>query len=171
MATPGNNSWCRGRIEPWWGQLHHGLPYANEPFNDPQAEAQWRPLGFTQTRFTGDMYDMRNPELFWITPFRKCFDFTHFSWSVYRMAPGTVLPEHQDTYQRFREIHRLSLTQSVVRAIVFLEDWQRGHYLELNGHPIVQWQAGDWVQWRDDLPHIAANVGKTPRYTLQITGI
>jgi hypothetical protein len=54
---------------------------------------------------------------------------------------------------------------------VFLEDWQNGHYLELNGHPIVQWRAGDWVQWRDDLPHIAANVGKTPRYTLQITGI
>jgi hypothetical protein len=114
---------------------------------------------------------MRNPELFLITPFRKCFDFAHFSWSAYRMAPGTVLPEHQDTYRRFRDIHGLTLTQPVVRAIVFLEDWQRGHYLELDGTPVVQWRAGDWVQWRDDLPHTAANVGKTPRYTLQITGI
>jgi hypothetical protein len=31
------------------------LPYTNEPFNDPASLAQWQELGYTQTRFTGDM--------------------------------------------------------------------------------------------------------------------
>ena len=32
------------------------------------------------------------------------------------------------------------------------------------------WQAGDTVEWTYDLPHMAANIGLEPRYTLQITG-
>lgn len=170
MVIQGNNCYARGHLSPWWNQLHQGLPYKNEPFNDPETETRWRKLGYTQTKFTGDMYDMRNLEPPWIDQFRKHFALEHFSWSVYRMDPGTVLPEHSDTYQRFRQIHRLSNSQTIVRAIVFLEDWDRGHYLELNGDPIVKWRAGDWVCWGNDLPHIAANIGVTPRYTLQITG-
>ena len=173
MAILGNNNhWAQGHCDPWWGKLHQGLTYINEPFNDATALAEWYQLGYSPaTQFTGDMYDMRNPEPSWIAPFRAHFGFEHFSWSVYRMNPGTVLPEHQDTYSRFRQIYKLDPGQPVARAIVFLEDWQSGHYLEMNGKPVVDWQAGDWVCWEGNFPHAAANVGKTPRYTLQITGV
>ena len=57
-----------------------------------------------------------------------------------------------------------------MRIIVFLEDWQSGHYLEINGEPIIEWSAGDWVGWNYDTPHLAANIGMTDRYTMQITG-
>lgn len=171
MATPENNTWAQGHIDPWWGSLHRDLTYINEPFNDEEALAEWRALGYTQTKFTGDMYDMRQPELPWLTRFSKHFQVGHLSWSVYRMRPGCVLPEHSDTYNKFRQLYNLSDTTTIVRSIVFLEEWQSGHYLELNKKPLTGWRAGDWVTWSGDFPHLAANVGKTDRYTLQLTGI
>lgn len=162
--------WQKTWIEPWWVS-HRALPYINEPFNDPESLALWRDLGYTQTRFTGDMYDMRNPEPAWIEPFRRYFPWKHFSWSVYRMGPGCVLPNHADTYARFRELHDIQDSDSIFRAVIFLEDWQSGHYFEINGQPHTGWLAGDTVIWQNDVEHLAANMGVTDRYTLQITGV
>jgi hypothetical protein len=156
---------------PWWDLAHRGLAYINEPFNDPESLAKWQTLGYTQTRFTGDMYDMRNIEPTWIEPFRKIFPWQHFSWSLYRMAPGTTLPNHGDTYTRFREIYDIADPNTIFRAVVFLEDWQSGHYFEVNEDPVVEWVAGETIIWRNDVLHLAANMGMTDRYTLQITGV
>jgi hypothetical protein len=60
--------------------------------------------------------------------------------------------------------------QRIRRAIVFLEDWKPGHYFEGNNTAKTDWQAGDVVEWCYDAPHMAANLGLEPRYTLQITG-
>ena len=161
-----------GRIPAvWWTHEHRDLPYTNEEFNDQLSVFQWRAAGFTQLKFTGDMYDMRSPEPVWVNPFREIFDWDLFSWSFYRMGPGTVLPNHGDTYARFCEIHGITDIQRVYRAVVFLEPWAGGHYAEYDGQPRVQWQRGDWVVWRGDTLHAAANVGFTDRYTLQITGV
>jgi len=89
--------------------------------------------------------------------------------SYYRMSSGTILPDHRDTYKRYIELFDVD-PQSIYRAIVFLENWASGHYLEINGEPITKWSAGDVVVWHYDTPHLAANMGYTPRYTLQITG-
>ena len=59
---------------------------------------------------------------------------------------------------------------TIRRALVLLEDWQSGHYLEAIGIPFVNWSAGQVVEWIYDAPHMAANIGLEPRYTLQITG-
>jgi hypothetical protein len=98
------------------------------------------------------------------------FNLNHFSWSVYRMTPGTVLPEHRDTYRRFREVYNVTDIDEIVRCVVFLEDWQSGHYFEIDRQPIVSWIKGHCVCWKGDVPHMAANLGETNRYTLQITG-
>lgn len=171
MVIPEKAKWRLGVTDtPWWSN-HDTLTYTNEQFNDPVSLAEWRELGYTQTRFTGDMYDMRNPEPHWIEPFRNLFIWRHFSWSVYRMPPGTVLPNHSDTYARFREIYGIQDPNTIYRAVVFLEDWQSGHYFEIDSQPVTEWCAGEYAIWQNDVPHIAANVGKTPRYTLQITGV
>lgn len=86
------------------------------------------------------------------------------------MRPGDVLPEHGDTYDRFCKIHDVKDIQTIRRYIVFLEPWRSGHYFEIDGVPIVQWQAGTWVSWQGDTLHVAANIGSEMRYTLQITG-
>lgn len=87
------------------------------------------------------------------------------------MTAGIVLPEHGDTYAKFREIYGVPDSAVIMRAIIFLEDWQSGHYLEIDQTPVVAWRAGDGIFWQDDTPHLAANMGHTPRYTLQITGL
>jgi len=171
METPvANNVWAQGHVDPWWDLQHRNFKYIHEQFNDTGSVSYWRKLGYTQTRFTGDIYDMRNAEPAWIKSFQKIFPFERFSWSFYRMPPGSVLPAHRDTYDRFKLIHGLEITHSVVRTTVFMEDWSSGHYLEMNGQPFTGWRAGDWVSWRDDFLHLAANIGQTDKYTLQLTG-
>ena len=87
------------------------------------------------------------------------------------MSTGTILPTHQDTYKLYVELFNLQGQEHRIRrAIVFLEDWKSGHYLELKGKPVVGWRAGYTIVWSNDAPHMAANIGPTPRYTLQITG-
>lgn len=156
---------------PWWELKHRDLPYIHEPFNNQADVDKWRELGYTQTRFTGDMYDMRQPEPDWIAPFRELLPMKHFSWSLYRMRPGDVLPNHCDTYLKFREIYNVVDPETIRRYVIFLEDWQSGHYLEMNCQVIPPWRAGQGVFWHNDVLHLAANVGKTPRYTLQLTGV
>ena len=87
------------------------------------------------------------------------------------MNPGTVLPRHEDTYARYRVIHNIRDVNSIWRAVVFLQDWQSGHYFEIDDTPVTEWAAGEYALWQGDTPHLAANMGHEPRYTLQITGI
>lgn len=159
------------RFNDIWGDLHVSLPYINEPFNDPVTQKRWLDQGFTHQKFTGDLYDMRFPEPGWITKFRQQLPLAHFSWSVYRMLPGTVLPEHGDTYRRFCEIYSIIDIKRIIRYVVFLEDWNSGHYFEIDNQPVVFWSKGDAISWRGSTPHLAANIGKAARYTLQITGL
>lgn len=171
MATQEkHNRWSRGHVALGLN-THRDLEYVNETFNDAASLELWRSLGYTQTRFTGDMYDMRHPEPDWIDAFRKHFPLQYFSWSVYRMRPGSVLPNHADTYSRFVKIYDIADPTAIHRTVIFLENWQSGHYFEIDGTPVIGWQAGDTVTWRYDVPHIAANIGMTDRYTLQITGV
>jgi hypothetical protein len=156
MATPDNNKhWWQSHSDPVWQGAFEDLPYQNEPL----------------TKFTGDMYDMRNPEPEWMNAIRKVLPWKHFSWSVYRMGPGCVLPTHGDTYARFCKLYNITDMDTIHRAIFFMKDWESGHIFEIDGLPQTQWRAGDYYVWRNDTEHLAANVGKTPRYSLQITGV
>jgi hypothetical protein len=87
------------------------------------------------------------------------------------MMPGTVLPTHGDLYLKYIQLFNLEgQEKNIRRAVVFLEDWQPGHYAEYFDEPFTKWKAGATIEWEYDDPHSAVNVGFTPRYTLQITG-
>ena len=91
--------------------------------------------------------------------------------AFYRMCTGTVMPVHQDLYKRYVQLFDIKGQEHRIRrALILLEDWQPGHYLEVNGKPYVNWSAGFTVEWYYDTPHMAANIGLTDRYSLQITG-
>ncbi len=169
MEIQEHKNWHSGRTNAVWSGAYKNLTYINEPFNDPVSLKEWRDLGYTQTKFTGDMYDMRQDEPEWMFAITEAFPWRHFSWSVYRMNPGTTLPMHGDTYARFRELH--NWTGDVHRAVVYMEDWQSGHISEIEDTVITGWKAGDYIVWKNDTQHLAANVGKTSRYTLQVTGV
>ena len=54
------------------------------------------------------------------------------------MTPGTVLPEHSDTYARFREIYDVPDDAVIRRYVIFLENWQSGHYIEIDDAPVTK---------------------------------
>jgi hypothetical protein len=157
----------------FWDDEFKGLDYVNEEFNDTENLERWTALGYAN-KFTGDMCDMRRPQPSWNYQFVKIFQ--EMGWkdigtSYYRMGTGTILPTHSDLYLRYIDVFKLQGQEHTIRrAIVFLEDWKPGHYFEGNNWPTVNWRAGDVVEWEYDAPHLAANLGLDPRYTLQITG-
>ena len=160
-------------IAKFWDDEFKQLEYINEPFNDDENTRAWIAMGFPG-KFTGDMCDMRSPQPSWNDKIISCFEadgWKDVCTSYYRMMPGTILPTHKDLYLKYIELFNLQGQEhNIRRAVVFLEDWASGHYFEINGEPFLNWRAGDFVEWRYDAPHMAANIGLTPRYTLQITG-
>jgi hypothetical protein len=90
------------------------------------------------------------------------------SMAYYIMMPDAHLPKHVDEYPSYRHVFGVAKSD-ITRVLVFLEDGERGHYLEMEGVIVTKWKAGDAVMWTDE-EHAAGNFGILPRYTLQITG-
>lgn len=160
-------------LEPFWDNEYQDLEYITEPFNDNENTRRWLELGFSN-HFTGEMCDMRSQQPQWN---QQIIDhFVQQGWqdigtSYYRMLPGTILPTHRDLYTKYVSIFNLQGREHTIRrAVIFLQDWQPGHYAEYQDEPFVNWQAGATVEWDYDTPHMAANCGFVPRYTLQVTG-
>ena len=160
-------------IEPFWDNEFKTLQYHNEPFNDPVTVTKWKNQGF-DALFTGDLCDMRFAQPSWNFKFVDIYrkqGWKDIGTSYYRMRSGTVLPLHSDLYKTYIKKFKLQgLEHTICRALVFLEDWKPGHYLDCMGRAFVHWQAGDVVEWTYDTPHTAANIGCEDRYTLQLTG-
>ena len=160
-------------LEVFWDDEYKHLDYVNEEFNDLVSLAVWAKQGYPE-KFTGAMCDMRSPQPSWNHKFIE--HFASLGWkdigtSYYRMGTGTVLPVHQDLYIKYINLFNLRGKEDQIRrAVIFLEDWQSGHYFESLGTAMTGWTAGTTVEWPYDTPHMAANIGITPRYTLQITG-
>ena len=153
-------------------QSHRELHYEREPFNDPDAMTAWRKMGFSHRHFTGEMYDMKNPKPDWFNFYLMALNFQgweHLSWSFYKMTSGVILPRHSDKYVKFLKMYP-NATGTIGRALVMLEDWKPGHYLDLDDVAVTDWKAGDYFWWTDDTVHTAANIGTEDRYTLQLTG-
>jgi len=160
-------------IDKFWDDEFKTLDYINEPFNDPVSVNLWISQGY-QSKICGELCDMRHKLPTWNHKFIELYE--SMGWqdigvAYYRMRTGTVMPVHSDLYKRYIEIFNLQGQEHTVnRALVLLEDWKPGHYLEANGVPVVNWQAGQVIEWTYDAPHMAANIGLEDRYTLQITG-
>lgn len=160
-------------IAPFWDDEYKHLTYKKEQFNDPETMIEWEDHGF-RGPFGGYMCDMRSPQPSWNNQFVDFFatlGWRDIGTSYYRMDSGSMLPEHVDTFKRYIDLFNLTGQEHTIRrAVVFLEEWQSGHYAECNGVPYVDWIKGFSLQWTWDSPHMAINMGSTPRYTLQITG-
>jgi hypothetical protein len=160
-------------IDVFWDDEFKHLDYIRESFNDREDVQRWLAQGY-QSKICGDMADMRGRQPSWNKHFIEYF--ASMGWldigtSYYRMTSGTVMPVHQDRYVKYIDLFNLhGQEHSIRRALVLLEAWQPGHYLEVQGEPFVKWSAGTVVEWCYDTPHMAANIGLEDRFTLQITG-
>lgn len=96
--------------------------------------------------------------------------FPRYSVGILKQPPGQTLPSHEDTFFKFAEAHNVD-PYKCCRVNVFLEDWQSGHYLEINETPVLQWKRGDAIIIKRNEPHLSGNMGMTSKYTMQITGV
>ena len=161
------------QLYPFWNDEYKTLDYINEPFNDPVSVNCWLSQGY-QAKICGELSDMRHRLPSWNHKFIELYDaqgWKDVGVAYYRMKTGTVMPAHSDLYKRYIKIFNLQGREHTIRrALVLLEDWKSGHYLEVMGKPVVDWRSGSVVEWTYDTPHLAANIGLEDRYTLQITG-
>jgi hypothetical protein len=171
ITTAIQDKWSSGySVENSWGIKHRELNYLRqEPFNDPIAIKEWCDAGHRYEKYTGVMLDHRDGIPSWALEIGNHFGLQNTGISLYKMTTGTILPTHRDRYVRYKKVYNLDLND-VMRVVVFLEDWQSGHYCEIDSVPVVNWHAGDCVAWINDVPHMAANIGDADRYTMQITG-
>ena len=161
------------QLERFWDDQFKSLSYVQEPFNDPESVHQWLAQGYTN-RFTGDLCDMRHRLPEWSSQITDIYlnrGWQDIGLAFYRMPTNTILPTHRDLYKRYIEVFDLQGQEHTIRrALILLEDWQSGHYLEVGNQAYTGWRAGMTVEWVYDTPHMAANIGPTDRYSLQVTG-
>jgi len=163
-------SWKKGIIDVTWNEISFkSLSYFKEPFNDGLTTESWSNV-YGNIFSTGWMVDYRSHQPAWAKDVANRLGIDKAGTSFYRMEPGQILPYHSDTYSRYCEYNNVQ-PQDVWRAIVFLEDWKPGHIFEIDGNPITEWRAGEYIIWNNDVPHLAANLGPDNRYTLQVTGV
>ena len=147
------NKFKKYHIHSFWDDAYLQLDYVHEPFNDTFQMQTWQALGFAN-RFTGDMCDMRRAQPTWNQRIVDLFagqGWLDIGTSYYRMRTGTVLPTHRDSYVKYISLFGLQGREHTIRRA-------------------INWHAGAVIEWIYDTPHMAANLGPTPRYTLQITG-
>lgn len=96
--------------------------------------------------------------------------FDRFTIAVMWQMPGQTLPSHVDTFYMISKKFGVA-PEDCIRINIFLEDWESGHYFEINEKPILHWQRGDAIIIEKDEPHLSANNGMKPKYTMQVTGV
>lgn len=87
-----------------------------------------------------------------------------------KLSPGQILPWHKDRYLTYIEKNKIENKHKIARIILFLEDQEPGQQLWL-GKKLCTGKAGTYFGWMYGTEHMAANLSKTDRYTLQITGV
>lgn len=160
-----------GHVDPWWDDSFKTLDYEYAPIKNTWDEERWRQEGYVNVTLNGGLYGMPKPMPDYAQGFTRIFDWDNVGIAFYCMRTLDMLPRHRDHYVTYINKYNVTDTAKIWRAIVFLEDWRSGHYIEVDGKPIVDWQRGDYVAWNYDVEHFAGNFGTDPRYTMQITGM
>lgn len=99
------------------------------------------------------------------------FGVNHAKIRIHVQFPGEVFTQHIDKLAPFSWKPSEVDQDSIRRFIVFLTDWEPGHFYQFGNQNVQGWQAGDihTFAW-PHVPHSTANAGLTPRVTLQVTG-
>lgn len=169
MSKAELHEWSRGYIGRFWPvDSYRNLNYSKKP---PRAQDvdMWVGRGYDYVKsFTGQMYDSTNVMPNWVYELPILNQYKNVSFTFYKMQTLEMMPTHSDHYDTYCRVFNAD-PKNVCRILVMLEDWQPGHYLEIDGTGIVNWVAGEYFVWKAGCPHASSNIGTEDRYTLQIT--
>ena len=88
--------------------------------------------------------------------------------SSIKQPPGQGVPWHRDTFFLLKK--KFPTRSQPVRALIMLEDWKVGHFVQHDNAVFTHWSAGDGYIWDEDILHLGANAGMENKYTLQVSG-
>lgn len=88
------------------------------------------------------------------------------SWTS--IEPGQSIPVHSDTFYKLRQKYNVDITQCL-RYLVFLQDWQLGHFVEFEDFKIEKWKKGDVYRFDYRSPHCASNASNDRFVTCQVS--
>jgi hypothetical protein len=154
----------------WTKDQYQNLEFKTTMFKDSEQTAKWTKAGIDLNCLSIDLHQIDSPYE-WMLPILEHFDaINKIKCCIHRTLPGRYLPTHYDLYEFYRKQNNINNINQVYRYIIFLEDGQDGHYLQVKDKVYFNWQAGDCVGWAGDTLHSALNFGINNRYTLQLTG-
>jgi hypothetical protein len=82
--------------------------------------------------------------------------------------PGSVIPPHVDSFFQLRK--KYPYRPNPVRAVIFIEDWKLGHFLQCNDDVYTHWKCGDGLIMDRSQCHLSANAGVEDKHTVQVSG-
>lgn len=118
------------------------------------------------------IFSREYPDLF--KKFIKLSGLSYATSSLIKQYPGNIIPWHYDTHITFKnkiKKHKNLQNKKILRYMVFLTDWNWGHYFCVGNNVVHQWKAGDIITWEPHVHHCGSNAGMTPKITLNITGL
>jgi len=95
--------------------------------------------------------------------------------SIIKQYPGHTVPWHQDNHFDFARKIKLKgikvKKEKIIRYMMFLTDWDYGHFFSVGSSVVEKWRKGDIITWKPHLHHCGCNGGMKPKVTMNITGI
>ena len=90
--------------------------------------------------------------------------------SSIKQNPGFCIPPHRDYFYKLKQKYNKKLPGLPVRVNIFAQDWQTGHFLQVDNEVITNWKQGEGYVWDSTPLHCSANAGLVPKYTVQVSG-
>lgn len=82
--------------------------------------------------------------------------------------PGSIIPPHVDSFFQLRK--KYPDRPNPVRALIFIEDWKLGQFLQCNDDIYTHWKCGDGLIVDREQYHLSANAGVEDKHTVQVSG-
>jgi hypothetical protein len=145
-----------------------------KPFTHDYDEAELAYLGLSDDHAFFDNVKVC-PKLLYKLRTQLGFMEVGFGGGFHIQHPGQLFPFHVDELPNIRgndpDHWSNQKPESIARLEIMVHDWQPGHVWAYGNTYWKQWKAGDiaWHDWRNT-PHATANIGRSDRVTLQLTG-
>lgn len=162
----------------WYDYENERIMHANDDVsNAPIREQALAALKNNyHTAHNTQYYKIANEEFeHWKEPLRAMFpEFGQdkLGISLFIQPPGMNIWSHVDTFSSF--IRRTGEGKpdysKLRRYMIFVRDWDFGHFFHYGNHCFNQWRAGEWWDLTPGVYHGSANAGISPKITIHWSG-
>jgi len=87
--------------------------------------------------------------------------------SLICLEPGQIIPVHKDSFYKLRQDHNVDIGDCI-RYLIFLQDWEMGHFVEFRETCITKWNKGDVWKFDSVSEHYAVNASQINFVTCQV---